>query len=157
TAVLHEPELLILDEPWSGLDPINAEVLFDIVREQKRAGRTILFSTHLMDQAERICDEVCIIARARKVLQGSVSALKRAASRERMLAVVFGGRADAERAAHLLSDRTLVAGVREHASHCEVELADGVRAPRLLERLVAQGIELRRFEVLEPTLQQIFV
>jgi ABC-2 type transport system ATP-binding protein len=67
TALLHEPELVILDEPWSGLDPINAEVLRDVVDEIRAAGRTVLFSTHQMEQAEKVCDQVCIIARGKKV------------------------------------------------------------------------------------------
>src|SRR5262245_55077094 len=69
-ALLHEPELLVLDEPWSGLDPINAEVLRAMVAEQKQAGRSVIFSTHGMEQAEQICDGVTIIARGRKVLDG---------------------------------------------------------------------------------------
>src|SRR5512143_1689724 len=70
TALIHEPQLVILDEPWSGLDPINAEVLRDVVEEIRASGRTVLFSTHGMEQAEKVCDAVCIIARGRKVLDG---------------------------------------------------------------------------------------
>src|SRR5271170_7489685 len=66
--VLHEPDLLILDEPFSGLDPINADVLRDIVKKEKAQGRTILFSTHLMEHAEQLCDAVCILARGERVL-----------------------------------------------------------------------------------------
>jgi ABC-2 type transport system ATP-binding protein len=103
TAVIHEPDLLILDEPWSGLDPINADVLRDIVLEQKRAGRTILFSTHLMEQAEKICDGVCIIARGRMVLEGELRRIKREAAADRLVALEVelaeGGSADALRAA----------------------------------------------------------
>ena len=87
-AVLHEPELLILDEPFSGLDPINADVLRDIVKEQKANGTTILFSTHLMEHAEQMCDDICIIARSRKVLEGELGAIKRAAREARSGVVV---------------------------------------------------------------------
>src|SRR5678810_1427914 len=76
--LLHEPELVILDEPFSGLDPINAQALKDTVVDLKRQGRTVIFSTHLMDNAERLCDSVCIIARGEKVLDGAVSAVKSA-------------------------------------------------------------------------------
>ncbi len=82
STLIHEPELIILDEPWSGLDPINADVLRDVVREQRAAGRTILFSTHLMEQAEQICDHVCIIARGKKVLDGKLADIKREAAHE---------------------------------------------------------------------------
>ncbi|MCA9674121.1 MAG: ATP-binding cassette domain-containing protein, partial [Myxococcales bacterium] len=80
--MIHEPELVILDEPWSGLDPINADVLREVVRDQTRSGRTVLFSTHLMEQAEQICDQICIIARGKKVLDGKLADIKRAAAEE---------------------------------------------------------------------------
>src|SRR5687768_10208073 len=70
--LLHEPDLVILDEPFSGLDPINAQALKDTVMDLKRAGKTVIFSTHLMDNAERMCDSVCIIAHGDKVLDGPV-------------------------------------------------------------------------------------
>src|SRR6185369_6564133 len=70
TAMIHEPELVILDEPWSGLDPINAEVLRDTVEEIRASGRTVLFSTHQMEQAEKLVDHVCIIAHGKKLLDG---------------------------------------------------------------------------------------
>src|SRR3954470_19538674 len=74
--LLHEPELVILDEPFSGLDPINAQALKDAVVELKARGRTVIFSTHVMENAERMCDSVCIIAHGQKVLDGSVTAVK---------------------------------------------------------------------------------
>src|SRR5215213_6232851 len=88
--LLHDPELVILDEPFSGLDPINAQALKDTVVELKRRGRTVIFSTHLMDNAERLCDSVCIIARGEKVLDGAVSAVK-AAHGGRNIALGLGG------------------------------------------------------------------
>src|SRR5437773_8023465 len=75
-ALVHEPDLVILDEPFSGLDPINAQALKDAVVELKRRGKTVIFSTHLMDNAERLCDSVCIIARGEKVLDGTVTDVK---------------------------------------------------------------------------------
>ena len=88
--VIHEPELLILDEPFSGLDPINQDVLEEIVRDYHAKGTTILFSTHLMDQAERLCERVCLISRARKVLDGDLREIK-AAERRGVVAVEFEG------------------------------------------------------------------
>jgi ABC-2 type transport system ATP-binding protein len=88
-ALLHDPELVILDEPFSGLDPINAQALKDTVVELKRLGRTVIFSTHIMDNAERLCDSVCIIANGEKVLDGGVAEVRDAhASR----IVALGGR-----------------------------------------------------------------
>src|SRR5204863_10181105 len=74
--LLHEPDLVILDEPFSGLDPINAQALKDTVVDLKREGKTVIFSTHLMDNAERLCDSVCIIARGEKVLDGTITSVK---------------------------------------------------------------------------------
>ena len=82
-AVIHEPDLLVLDEPFSGLDSINADLLRDIVREQRTKGTTILFSTHLMEHAEQMCDDVCIVARSHKVLDGELRAIKKAAQEAR--------------------------------------------------------------------------
>src|SRR5206468_11130095 len=72
STILHDPELVILDEPFSGLDPINANLLKEVVQEMKRRNRTIIFSTHLMEQAEQLCDEICLINRGRKVLDGNI-------------------------------------------------------------------------------------
>src|SRR5262245_51591621 len=77
STIMHDPDLVILDEPFSGLDPINVGLLKEIVHELKRSNRTIIFSTHLMEQAEELCDEICLINRGRKVLGGSVSEIKR--------------------------------------------------------------------------------
>ncbi len=160
-AMIHEPELIILDEPWSGLDPINADVLRDVVREQQAAGRTVLFSTHLMEQAEQICEHIFIIARGKKVLDGRLADIKRTAAAEGRVALAFEAGADRERAESVLADRTLCVAVRpaatgEHAD-VEVELAIGAGAQRLLAALVGAAVALRRFEVVTPSLHQIFV
>ncbi len=154
TGVIHEPELLILDEPWSGLDPINAEVLREIVLEQKAAGRTILFSTHLMEQAEKLCDHVFIIARGQKVVDGELAAVKRAAAGDRLVALVL---ADGDAEPAVLGDATIVAGRRERKDYLEVELAAGIEPDALLAALVSAGARVRRFEMVEPSLHQIFV
>jgi ABC-2 type transport system ATP-binding protein len=162
TALIHEPDLVILDEPWSGLDPINAEVLRKVVLEQKAAGHTVLFSTHLMEQAEKLCDHVCIISRGRKVLDGVLAEIKRSGTAERLVALTFAGPADRERAdAGPLVDKTVV-GVKKPPrpgddADCEVELADGASVESLLAALVAAKVGLRRFEVVTPTLHDIFV
>jgi ABC-2 type transport system ATP-binding protein len=154
-ALVHEPELLVLDEPWSGLDPINAEVLRAMVAEQKAAGRSVIFSTHGMEQAEQICDGVTIIARGKIVLDGRLAAIRREASTGRLVALGFAG--DAAAAAGVLADTALVKEQRERRGHLEVELAEGATADALLAALVAARVALRKFEVVEPTLHQIFV
>ncbi|HUQ02631.1 MAG TPA: ATP-binding cassette domain-containing protein [Kofleriaceae bacterium] len=159
--MIHEPELVILDEPWSGLDPINADVLRDVVREQKTAGRTVLFSTHQMEQAEQICEHIFIIARGKKVLDGRLSDIKRAAAADGRVALAFVGDADRERAKPVLADRAVCAATRtpapgDHAD-VEVEIAHGADAQQLLHALMSASVALRRFEVVTPTLHQIFV
>jgi ABC-2 type transport system ATP-binding protein len=161
TALIHEPALVILDEPWSGLDPINAEVLREVVEEIRRSGRTVLFSTHQMEQAEKICDAVCIIARGKKVLDGPLKDIKQASIAEGVIALAFSDELSQQRAELLLADLKLVIERRpprrgDHAD-CEVILAGGVTPQQLLQALLAHDVGLRLFEVVVPTLHQIFV
>ncbi len=161
TALMHEPQLLILDEPWSGLDPINAEVLRDVVDEARRAGRTVLFSTHQMEQAEKICDAVCIIARGKKVLDGTLRDIKRASAAEGVIALAFADDLSRQRAEPLLADAKLVVERKPPRpggyADCEVILADGIAPDHLLKTLLNHDVNLRLFEVVVPTLHQIFV
>jgi ABC-2 type transport system ATP-binding protein len=161
TTLIHDPALLILDEPWSGLDPINAEVLRVIVEEVRNQGRTVLFSTHQMEQAEKICDVVCIIARGKKVLEGRLKDIKRASAAEGVVALAFSDDASREKAAGPLEDLHLVVERRpprpgEHAD-CEVVLAEGVTPHHLLATLLNHDVNLRLYEVVVPTLHDIFV
>jgi ABC-2 type transport system ATP-binding protein len=161
TALIHEPALVILDEPWSGLDPINADVLAEVVEEIRAAGRTVLFSTHGMEQAEKVCDAVCIIARGQKVLDGRLKDIKRTSAAEGLVALGFADDAAKAKAQSVLADHSLVAGQRPprhgDVADAEIKLADGVDAQRLLAVLVGAGVAVRRFEVVTPSLHQIFV
>ncbi|MBW3534640.1 MAG: ATP-binding cassette domain-containing protein [Gemmatimonadetes bacterium] len=148
--VLHEPDLLILDEPFSGLDPINQDVLEAIVRDLHAAGATVLFSTHLMDQAERLCERVCLISRARKVLDGDLREIKRR-ERRGVLAVEFEG-PDGWIEGPEVSSRQPAPDGSVH-----LLLRDGADAQAVLRRGVASGAEIRRFELVEPRLHEIFV
>jgi len=153
-ALLHDPELLILDEPFSGLDPVNSQVMKDVVVEVARAGRTILFSTHIMEQAERMCDRIVIIARGRTVVDGSMADVKREFGGRH---VALGFTRNRDRAAKILADRTLVQKVDDYGPSAEVELAPTGDAERLLRTLVQEDVGLSRFEVVEPSLQSIFI
>jgi len=165
TALIHEPELVILDEPWSGLDPINAEVLRDAVDEIRASGRTVLFSTHQMEQAEKLVDHVCIIARGKKLLDGKLKDIQRREAADGIIALGFADAAGRAAADAVLADRALVAeqraararGPAEDTTDCEVKLADGAGSQQLLTALVSAGVQLRRFERVIPTLHQIFV
>jgi ABC-2 type transport system ATP-binding protein len=150
TTVMHAPDLLILDEVFSGLDPVNAELLKDVLLELKAEQRTIIFSTHMMSQAEELCDDICLINRSRKVLQGSLREVKSS----------FGRRAvalRAEGADGALADARLVASVKPYGDYVEVLLAEGADAQELLHRLVESGARITRFEQVEPSLHDIFL
>ena len=158
--LLHEPDLVILDEPFSGLDPINAQALKDTVVELKRQGRTVIFSTHMMDNAERLCDYVCIVARGEKVLDGRMSDVKAEhGGRHVALSLVPGGGAESN--GHgltaILADRTLVASADDSNRSVEIELAPDADPQELLRRLMATGMPIERFELVQPSLHQIFL
>ena len=154
-ALLHEPDLVILDEPFSGLDPINAQALKDTVVELKREGRTVIFSTHLMDSAERLCDSVCIIARGRKVLDGSIEEV-RAEHGATHVALALGG-SSANGVGAVLNDPRLIARLDDSNRFFEIELTTGADPQLLLRRLLEAGASIQRFELVRPSLHQIFL
>jgi ABC-2 type transport system ATP-binding protein len=154
-ALLHDPDLVILDEPFSGLDPVNAQALKDTVVDLKRRGKTVIFSTHIMENAERLCDSVCIIAKGEKVLDGAVSDV-RAAHGERTIALALDGDASPSVKA-ILDDASLVSEADDSNRFFELELAPGADANVLLRRLVEAGAPIRRFERVQPSLHSIFL
>ena len=154
-ALLHDPELVILDEPFSGLDPVNAQGLKDAVVELKRRGRTVIFSTHVMDNAERMCDAVCIIARGEKVLDDDMAAVK-GSHGGRHVALALEGEVTPA-VSTVLADRSLVTRMDPSNRYFEIELATGADPGVLLSRLVAAGARIRRFERIQPSLHQIFL
>ncbi len=154
STVLHEPKLVILDEPFSGLDPVNTQVIKDVVVELARRGATILFSTHIMEQAEKLCDSVCIIARGQKVVDGPLAEVKRAHGGKHVIVATDGG---FEAAHRILHDRSVIAKADMYGQYAELELADSADPQDLLHRLVSSGTRLTRFEIAEPTLNKIFI
>jgi ABC-2 type transport system ATP-binding protein len=147
--VIHEPELLILDEPFSGLDPINQDVLEEIVLDFHGRGTTILFSTHLMDQAERLCERVCLISKARKVLDADLRELK-ASERKGLVAVEFDG------PDHWLQGPE-VRSVEVVNGAVHLVLHEGADHQAILRRGVEAGATIYRFDLVEPRLHEIFV
>jgi ABC-2 type transport system ATP-binding protein len=153
-ALQHEPELVILDEPFAGLDPVNSQVMREVVVEVARSGRTVLFSTHIMEHAEKMCDRIVIIARGTKVVDGTLAEVKREGGKSHV-ALSFTRNAQAAR--QVLADRSLVQVADDAGASAEVQLATGADAERLLRALVAADVGLARFEVIEPSLQSIFI
>jgi len=154
-ALLHDPELVILDEPFSGLDPVNSQALKDTVVDLKRRGKTVIFSTHIMENAERLCDSVCIIAKGEKVLDGAVNEV-RASHGERTIALALDGDASPAVKA-ILGDASMISESDDSNRFYELELAPGADAGVLLRRLVEAGAPIRRFERVQPSLHAIFL
>lgn len=150
STVLHDPDLLILDEPFSGLDPVNVEFMIDVLSEFRSREKTVIFSTHLMSTAERLCHDILLIDRSHKVLSGSLREVKESYGTD--LISFRGSGADA-----VINDRTLVAKVVSNADDLELHLADGVDPQRLLKMLIEHGANVTRFEVTEPSLNDIFI
>jgi ABC-2 type transport system ATP-binding protein len=150
TAVLHNPDLLILDEPFSGLDPLSARLLEDIVLELKARGKTIIFSTHQMEIAEQICDDICLLNKANKVLSGTLREVKAGFGRNLVALRAEGGD-------EILADAALVSRVTRSSDEAQVALAEGVDTQVLLRRLVESGARVTKFELVEPSLKDIFI
>ena len=155
TTVLHQPDVLILDEPHSGLDPVNQQVLRDTILDAARQGRTVIFSTHNMDQAEQLCEYVCIIAGGRKVLDGRLRDLRRANRGNRYLIEFDEASAEADR--FIEGNRRLLSKRRLGEELWEVELPAGDDPRELLAELARLPVALHRFERIEPSLHEIFV
>src|SRR2546423_7064905 len=146
--VLHDPDILILDEPFSGLDPVSVGVLKAAILDLKKQGKTIIFSTHQMEQVEQMCDDICLINRSKKVLGGSLKDVKRSFGRNTVIL-------DFEGDDSFLSD-DLVKRHTRFASHSEILLQDAADSQEILRRAVAAGVRVNHFELVEPSLNEIF-
>ena len=150
STVLHDPDLLILDEPFSGLDPVNVEFMIEVLSEFRQKEKTVIFSTHLMETAERLCHDIILINKSKKIIGGSLRQVKESYGRNRIALRATGGDA-------ILADRKLVNSATEHADEKEIELADGANSQLLLKKLIDAGAEITKFEEVEPTLNDIFI
>ena len=148
--MLHDPPLLILDEPFSGLDPINTNLLKEIVLERNRAGTTVVFSTHRMEQVEQMCDSICIINKSRLVLEGDPREI-RAEYGKNTVVVDYEG--DGESA---LREWPGVERVNGAGRSAEVRLSRGADSHEYLRHLVSK-LRVHKFEVVAPSLEQIFI
>jgi ABC-2 type transport system ATP-binding protein len=148
-ALLHDPELVIMDEPFSGLDPVNATLLMDTLVDLRRDGKAVLFSTHRMDQVEKLCDAIALISRGKLVLSGSMREVKSRYTRNR-LQVVFTG-----------DDSFLrnpgVVEAKNYSGIAEITLRDEAAAQQVLAEAIGHGTQIVRFEVMEPSLEDIFI
>jgi ABC-2 type transport system ATP-binding protein len=150
STVLHDPDLLILDEPFSGLDPINVEFMIDVLAEFKTQEKTIIFSTHLMETAERLCNDILLINKSKKVISGSLREVKASYGKNLIALRLTGGE-------KVLADKAFVAKVTEHSDEKEIELSENADSQLLLKKLIESGALITKFEQIEPSLNDIFI
>lgn len=147
--VVHQPELIILDEPFAGLDPINTKLLKDVMLEMKNRGRTIIFSTHRMEQVEMICDNICLINKGEKVLEGNLSRIKREYGKNTVIL-------DYEGDGSFIRNFSEVEKLEDYGKYMEIKMREGADPQHLLPKLVGR-VSINKFEVREPTLNTIFI
>jgi ABC-2 type transport system ATP-binding protein len=148
STLLHEPDLIIMDEPFSGLDPVNAVLLMDTLVDLRKQGRTILFSTHRMDQVEKLCDNICLIHNGRIVLSGAMREIKSSYPANRVV-INFSGDA-------AFLNHPTIEQAKNYEGHAEIKLRDGSDGQALLADAITRA-RITRFEVMEPTLEEIFI
>ncbi|MFP5262455.1 MAG: ABC transporter ATP-binding protein [Blastocatellia bacterium] len=146
---IHDPDVLILDEPFSGLDPVSVNTLKEVILDLKKQGKTIIFSTHQMEQVEQMCDDICLINHATKVLGGGLKEVKGRFGRNTVILDYEGPDS------FLTAD--LVKRHNQFPNYSEILLQDGADAQEVLKRALAAGARVNRFELVEPSLNEIFI
>ncbi len=147
--VVHDPELIILDEPFGGLDPVNTKLLKDIMLEMKAKGVTIIFSTHRMEQVEMICDNICLISNGRLVLEGNLTQIKNQYGKNTVILDYDGD-------VSFVRDLPDIESFDDYGKFMEIKLKEG-SDPQALLRAAADKVKVNKFEVKEPTLNAIFI
>jgi ABC-2 type transport system ATP-binding protein len=147
--VAHDPEIYIFDEPFSGLDPINSEMLKEVILGEKKRGKTILFSTHRMEQVEQMCDDICLFNQGKAVLQGNLQSIKQSFGNNTVLLDFIG---DSE----FLNQLEGVRINNRSTNFAEIRLLKGASPQHILEIAMKQA-EIQRFEIVQPSLQDIFI
>ncbi|MFC1925552.1 ABC transporter ATP-binding protein [Chloroflexota bacterium] len=145
--ILHNPELIVLDEPFSGLDPVNKELIKEIIHELRNQGKTIILSTHLMNDVEELCDRILMINKGHAMLYGSLAEIK---SRYRNNSIFL----ECDR---LLEEIPGVVGSKDHGMYIELFLDGNTPPQNVLNTLIGMSITVNRFEVSTPSLNEIFV
>jgi len=149
STILHKPDLLILDEIFSGLDPLNMELIKDIILDLKRKGTTILFSTHVMEQAEKLCDHLCMISKGHKVIDGRLSDVKARFGRNSIHLEIDGD-------GGFIASLPGVRDVLDFNNYRELNLEDKADTNAILKAIVDR-VRVLRFDIIEPSLYDIFI
>jgi ABC-2 type transport system ATP-binding protein len=147
--LLHDPDFIVMDEPFSGLDPINVVLLKNVLLELKAKGKTILFSTHQMDTVEKLCDSICLINHGKAVLQGDLKQIKANYGKNNVQIEYEGD-------GNFLQQTQLVGSYNNYGNYVEVRMAPGADPQQLL-RAVAERSRVNKFELMEPSLEEIFI
>ena len=147
--VAHDPEIYIFDEPFSGLDPINSEMLKQVILEEKKRGKTILFSTHRMEQVEQMCDNICLFNQGNAVLEGNLQSIKQGFGNNTVLLDFIGDSA-------FLNELEGVRINNRSTNFAEIRLLENSTPQAILE-IAMKHAEIQRFEVVQPSLQDIFI
>jgi ABC-2 type transport system ATP-binding protein len=148
-SVIHNPDLMIFDEPFSGLDPVSVNLLKNVILDLKSQGKTIIFSTHQMEQVEQMCDDICLINHGTQVLSGGLKSVKRRFGKNTVIL-------DYEGPDGFLGD-DLVKHHNRFPNYSEILLNEGADAQQVLQRALAAGARVNRFELVEPSLNEIFI
>ncbi len=150
STVLHEPKLLILDEPFGGLDPINVNLIKDVILELKESGTTIIFSTHVMESAEKICDDILLINKGKVVLSGNLAKVKENYKKRNVL-IVYEGKDD------FIKQSAEIEKYNNFGHYVELQLKEGGDAQNILKQAIRDKVIIRKFEIKEPSLNEIFM
>ncbi len=149
STILHEPDLIILDEPFTGLDPMNSDLMKEIMIEQKQRGATIIFSTHLMEQVEQLCDSICLINKGSVVLNGDIRDIKKI-FRKNAIRMEFEG------AATFLQNKELIESYEDLGAYYEIRPNKSATIQQILQ-IATQEATITKFELMEPSLHSIFI
>jgi len=148
--ILHSPDFIIMDEPFAGLDPINTKFLKDILLEMKKQGKAILLSTHLMDQAEKLCDSICLINKGKVIVQGKLADIKKR-YRHHSVILEYSGNAD------FIKSLPIVQKVNDYGNYMEIRLQQEWQADSLLKQIASSDLQVKRFEIADTSLNEIFI
>lgn len=150
STAIHNPDLLILDEPFSGLDPINADLLKDIIIEMKNIGKTIILSTHQMEQAERMCDNICMINKSKKVIDATLQEIKKKYAQDSVVIEFYGEPIFIDKCKDIIDKANV------YSNYAEIRLKSKESASVLLKEAIS-SVLVSKFEITEPSLHDIFI
>ncbi|MCK9225098.1 MAG: ATP-binding cassette domain-containing protein [Candidatus Muirbacterium halophilum] len=150
STINHNPQLIIMDEPFSGLDPVNSRFFKDIIIDLKKEGKTIILSTHLMENAEKLCDNICLINKGKVVLSGNLQKIKEENSKNSVIVYYSGDNSK-------VFELEEVSEIDDSGNYMEITLKNHVSKTGFLKRLVLTDLEISRYESIETSLNDIFI